>query len=225
MHFKTHTLIHFLLIPLLFLSSCVPSRKIKPTDPHYVSRKERRKKRKENRIIARYQMHFDQILKKYTYETRLLAKLENPSLLDTKKEEKLAKDIKKIICLKSHGAYHGANYGPFLNYKESLEHDMQELNHIAAQLDVYDFDSQDSIIMQEQIINLLASLDHIFDAIYLDFEVVRDLQLNHMAGQISSLQSEKYKLQLELALSNPVQEKSEKSVTVVINNTTPEAAA
>jgi len=155
-------------------------------------------------------------MQKYAYETRLLAKLENQNLFETEKEEKLTKEVKKIICLKSGGAYYGSNYGPFLHYKESLESDIQELNSIAAQLDFYDIDSHQSIMVQEQVIHLLASLDHIFDAIYLDFEVVRDMQLTHMAGQIKSLESDKNQLALAL------KEQKEQQITVVVNNTTPD---
>jgi hypothetical protein len=236
--------LHFLLLPLILLPSCAPRTKLKLTDSNYISRKDRQKKRTQDRIMARKKVQIEQIIaqhqskvaklvKDYAYEARMLAKLDIQKLIESEKQEKLNKELKKIICLKSGGAYYGSSYRPYLRYKQTLEQDMYMINDIISQLDNDDFDSKTSIAIQDQGIILLTQLDRVFDAIYLDNEVVRDAQMSHMnneiqslesdnraknqkleslANKIKSLQSDKYILELAL------KEKSDKPVTVVINN-------
>jgi len=178
------------------------------------SSKTRQEQRKQKRILERHQAEFGAVKRRYAYEERLIAGLNKKELFETEKDEKFAQEIKKIVLIKSHNMPWAIQQdGAFMQYKNALEGDINVLNDKIAQLGQVEWLNKEPVsALHTELQTFLSHLDSIFDVIYLDLQVVREVQMASLTERIKKLENDKDELSKQLNV------KKEAPVTVVINN-------
>lgn len=152
--------------------------------------------------------YIDDVDGRYGRENRLVASLDKRTdLTPEQKEQKLQHEIKKLIQLKRNfNSFDNELNEPwtFLHYKNNLEKDLSNLK-----LSIETLENQQWHAVTKK---LLASmqreydlLDKVFEAIYLDTDVVRDWQVAMLSDRVKSLVKENKNLerdnkQLEVAV-------------------------
>ena len=145
--------------------------------------------------------YIDDIDARYARESRLISSLDKRTdLAQDQKEEKLQREVKKLIQLKRNfNSLSGELNEPwtFLRYQNNLESDLANLKKSIEMLEGQKWHAVTKEILAslERKYNLL---DKVFDAIYLDTDVVRDWQISMLSERVKGLENENKSLEIAI---------------------------